>query len=106
MVQLPGQSFCHACGKPIDPRAEICPGCGVRQKNPIRVASGGRSRTTAIILALFLGGVGGHKFYLGQSGMGVAYLLFCWTFIPVVIALVEMIILISMNDDAFNAKYN
>ena len=23
--------FCHACGKVIDARAEICPGCGVRQ---------------------------------------------------------------------------
>ena len=31
------------------------------QKNP----------TTAVLLALFLGGIGVHKFYLGQTGMGI-----------------------------------
>lgn len=26
-----GSKFCHACGKDLDTRAELCPGCGVRQ---------------------------------------------------------------------------
>jgi len=34
-------------------------------------------RATAIGLALILGGVGIHKFYLGRVGQGVLYLLFC-----------------------------
>lgn len=45
--------------------------------------------TTALLLALLLGYVGGHKFYLGQVGLGVVYLLFCWTFVPGVIAFIE-----------------
>src|SRR5581483_10947012 len=45
--------------------------------------------STGILLALFLGGVGAHRFYLGQVGLGVLYLLFCWTFIPVFISFIE-----------------
>ena len=47
-----------------------------------------KSKTTAAILAFLLGGVGAHRFYLGQSGLGIIYLLFFWTFIPAIVALV------------------
>ena len=56
-----------------------------------------RNKTTAAVLAFFLGGVGGHKFYLGQNGMGVLYVLFCWTFIPAFIAWIEFILLLVMD---------
>jgi len=46
-----------------------------------------RNPSTALILALLLGGVGAHRFYLRQWGLGVAYLLFVWTYIPAFIAL-------------------
>ncbi|UBF25741.1 NINE protein [Kovacikia minuta CCNUW1] len=65
-----------------------------------------KSRTTAGLLALFLGGLGVHKFYLGEGGKGVLYLVFFWTYVPAIIALVEAIILFSMSDTDFNAKYN
>jgi TM2 domain-containing membrane protein YozV len=48
-----------------------------------------KNPTAAVLLALFLGGLGAHKFYLGQTGLGVLYLLFCWTTIPSIIALIE-----------------
>lgn len=48
-----------------------------------------KSAAIAVLLALFLGGLGAHKFYLGQTGLGVLYLLFCWTTIPAWIALIE-----------------
>jgi TM2 domain-containing membrane protein YozV len=51
-----------------------------------------KSKTVAIVLALFLGGIGGHKFYLGKAGQGLVFLLFFWTGIPMLIALVEAII--------------
>lgn len=52
--------------------------------------SGARKNpTTAVLLALFLGGLGAHKFYLGQTGMGFVYLLFCWTYIPAIISFFE-----------------
>ena len=97
------QAFCHACGSQIDSRAEICPKCGVRQRSA--VSTTGRNRTTAALFALLLGGLGAHKFYLGQSGLGVLYLLFCWTFVPAVVALIEGIMLLSMSDQDFAVKY-
>lgn len=48
-----------------------------------------RNPSTALILALFLGGLGAHRFYLGQWGWGIAYIVFAWTFIPVIVALIE-----------------
>ena len=65
-----------------------------------------KSKTTAAILAFFLGGIGIHRFYLGQGGLGIAYLLFCWTFIPAIIAIIDFIIFLTMDEDKFNAKYN
>lgn len=52
-----------------------------------------KNPTTAIVLALFLGGLGAHRFYLGQIGWGVVYVLFVWTFIPVLVALIECFLL-------------
>jgi TM2 domain-containing membrane protein YozV len=65
-----------------------------------------KSKTTAAILAIFLGGFGIHRFYLGQGGLGLVYLLFCWTFVPALIAFIDFIILLTMDEDKFNAKYN
>ena len=65
-----------------------------------------KSKGTAAVLALFLGALGAHKFYLGRTGMGVLYLIFCWTFIPAVVAFVEFVILLLMGEDEFNRKYN
>ncbi|MGB3207872.1 MAG: NINE protein [Crinalium sp.] len=65
-----------------------------------------RNKGVAIVLCLFLGGIGAHKFYLGQTGAGIFYLLFCWTFIPGIIAFFELLILLFMSDTDFNAKFN
>ena len=65
-----------------------------------------KSKTTAIILCFLLGGFGVHRFYLGQTGKGLLYLLFCWTFIPAVIALIDFIVLLFMSKEEFNQKYN
>lgn len=65
-----------------------------------------KNKTTAGLLAIFVGYFCAHKFYLGQTGIGIIYLLFCWTGIPGIIALIEGIILLSMSDDEFNKKYN
>lgn len=68
-------------------------------------APNGKSKIAAALLAFFLGGFGVHKFYLGQVGLGILYLIFCWTFIPAIIAFIEFIILLTMNDETFNQKY-
>lgn len=65
-----------------------------------------KNRTVAILLALFLGGFGAHKFYLNQPGWGVLYLVFCWTFIPSIISVFEIIMFLVVGEDGFNAKFN
>lgn len=45
--------------------------------------------TAAILLAFFLGSFGAHRFYMGEIGMGILYICFCWTFIPHIVALIE-----------------
>jgi TM2 domain-containing membrane protein YozV len=65
-----------------------------------------RSKTTAVLLAFFFGGIGLHKFYLGRVAAGLLYMLFFWTLIPAIIAFVEFIIYLSMSERAFNEQYN
>lgn len=65
-----------------------------------------KNKTTAGILALLLGGLGVHRFYLGQTWLGVFYLVFCWTFIPAFVAVFDGIIFLDSSHDEFNAKYN
>lgn len=57
-------------------------------------------KATYIILAFFVGGFGIHKFYAGKIGMGVIYVLFCWTFIPAIIAFFEAIVAAFQKSDA------
>ena len=64
------EKYCTECGALINIKAEICPQCGVRQSKAPALSSG-KSRTTAALFAFFLGGFGGHKFYLGQIGQGI-----------------------------------
>lgn len=65
-----------------------------------------KSKIVAGLLALFLGGFGVHKFYLGKTGQGFLYLVFFWTGIPFVVAFIEAILFFASSDDEFNAKYN
>lgn len=65
-----------------------------------------KSKSTAIVLCLFLGGIGMHKFYLNRTFFGVLYLVFCWTFIPALCSLFDLIGLIFQSDEDFNKTYN
>ena len=65
-----------------------------------------KSKVAAGILAIFLGGLGIHKFYLGKTGMGILYLLFCWTWIPGVLGFIEGIIYLCSNDENFQLKHH
>ncbi|MDR0275866.1 MAG: TM2 domain-containing protein [Burkholderiaceae bacterium] len=105
------EKFCSERGAVIKAKAEICPKCGVRQLpvpssvNLGATADNGKSKIAAALLAFFLGGFGAHKFYLGQIGWGIVYLLFCWTLIPAIAAFIEFILLLAMSDEKFNEKY-
>lgn len=120
-------NLCPQCGAPVNVGVAKCEYCGAAIAAPAQQAQPQaqpqqvvyvqqqvvnekaswpvKSKIAAALLAFFLGGIGAHKFYLGQIGMGVVYLLFCWTFIPGIIAFIEFIILITMNDEKFENKY-
>lgn len=51
------------------------------------------------LLAFFLGGIGIHKFYAGKIGSGILYIMFCWTFVPAVIAFIEFLVALCKKAD-------
>lgn len=51
------------------------------------------------VLSFFLGGLGVHKFFVNKTGLGLLYLLFCWTGIPGVIGIIEGIVAILKPAD-------
>jgi TM2 domain-containing membrane protein YozV len=68
-----------------------------------------RNQKVAVILALsgfFLPIVGLHKFYLGQPGWGILYLMLSWTPIPRVASVIEGIWYLSLRQDEFNHNFN
>ena len=115
--------FCSSCGKPLRIGEKFCSSCGAAvdgQKTtipsvrndissttmPTKKTSGNKSKITAMLLAFFTGGLGGHKFYLGEKKAGIIYLLLFWTGIPVLISIYDLVKLIMMSDDEFDKEYN
>ena len=66
----------------------------------------GKSRTVAVLLAVFLGGIGAHRFYLGKVGSGLLYMLFFWTFVPAMVAFIEAIRWLCMSNESFAERYS
>ena len=124
-----GRMRCPMCDEDISARAKKCRHCGETLDVSLRVAEEARrtaerhgaaymaqpaaaapytrtkSKIAAWLLAWLLGGIGGHKFYLNRVGQGLFYLVFCWTFIPAVIAFIEGIVYLTMDDERFWEKY-
>jgi TM2 domain-containing membrane protein YozV len=95
----PDHHACGQCGAQILKIAEICPKCGVRQRRQV-------SKAILLLLTFFLGCIGAHKFYLGKYWQGALYLIFFWTFIPSLVALVEFLIYAFTDSERLNEKYS
>jgi TM2 domain-containing membrane protein YozV len=66
-----------------------------------------KSKTTAALLALFLGILGAHRFYLGSWGLGVLYLLLLLAFpFGVLLALFDAVRFFAMGQHGFDRRYN
>ncbi|PLY01349.1 MAG: hypothetical protein C0623_05510 [Desulfuromonas sp.] len=63
------------------------------------------SKVALLVLTFFLGGVGGHKFYLRKYLQGLIYLLFFWTGIPSLVALVEFILYAFKSETELQRTY-
>jgi TM2 domain-containing membrane protein YozV len=48
-----------------------------------------KDEVVGVLLALFLGTFGAHHFYLRRNGLGILYVLFCWTGIPTIASFIE-----------------
>ena len=65
-----------------------------------------KSKGVAILLCVFLGGLGAHKFYLGQSLKGLLFLALFWTCIPLLVSIFNLIGLLMLSEERFNKIYN
>lgn len=123
-------NLCPQCGAPAPANATKCEYCGaaiennapaatqaapqpqviyVQQQpmgaNPERANWPIKNKLVAGILAILLGSIGVHKFYLGQKSKGILFLLFFWTYIPGILGLIEGITILCSNDENFQIKY-
>lgn len=110
--------FCPNCGYNYDDNVKnYCPECGTTLRPYISTSFGdklnnavddvmvNKNKVIAGILAIILGGLGIHKFYLGYIGLGIVYILFCWTCIPSIIGIIEGIIYLCSTNEEFERKY-
>jgi TM2 domain-containing membrane protein YozV len=68
-----------------------------------------KNQKVAVILAiagLFSPVAGLHKFYLGQPGWGLLYLVLSWTPIPKIASVIEGLWYLSLHQDEFNRNFN
>jgi TM2 domain-containing membrane protein YozV len=74
-------------------------------RQPDAVYQEPKSRPIAIFLALLLGWIGIHRFYVGPVSWGVLYLIFFWTGIPGILAWLEAIYWLTRGDVEWAQKY-
>ncbi len=91
-----GSKFCENCGKDLPENADVCLNCGVAtDKASDGTLPADKDKTVAGILALFLGALGIHNFYLGETKKGVLKLVlsitFIGSFVSAILALVDAI---------------
>jgi TM2 domain-containing membrane protein YozV len=65
-----------------------------------------KSKVTAGVLGILLGGLGIHKFYMGKPGQGILYILFVWTWIPAIVGLIEGIWYLVMSEEDWQRKFS
>lgn len=55
----------------------------------------------AAVLAILLGWIGAHKFYIGKYTSGVVYAIFCWAWIPGILGIITGLKWLSKGQDKF-----
>lgn len=104
------KKFCHKCGQEILKEAEICIHCGCRQ----HVSNGAINNTwlVALLLCIFLGCFGAHRFYVGKTGTAITMLLITvllgWIGIGVLAtaiwAFIDLVMLLTGNFSTGNGE--
>jgi TM2 domain-containing membrane protein YozV len=99
---------CPYCAEEIKTGASKCKHCQSKLTKSTRKnrSHHNKSKGVTILLTLFLGGIGAHKFYLDRGGQGILYLLFFWSLIPAIIAFFELFRFAFMSEERFDEIYN
>ena len=94
-ITAPDEQYCSSCGEVVKKAAEICPHCGVRRlpAPPVPLAAaptGGKEWLVTLLLGIFMGHWGVHRFYTGHVFIGLLQLLTCglcgiWSLIDVIL---------------------
>lgn len=108
-------AVCQNCGTALVPNATACVSC----QAPVMIVKPAKDKLVAGLLAIFVGGLGIHKFYLGYntaggimlgltlSGICFSFIIIgiLWAWIPGAIALIEGIIYLTKSDADFQNTY-
>lgn len=100
--------YCVKCGNELSDDIKYCPKCGYKQyrdddnlsddlKGVASTESSNvspKSRLIAALLAWFLGAFGGHRFYVGKTQSAILMVVFFWTFVPAIIAVIDLIMIL------------
>ena len=106
------EQYCSGCASKIYKEAPLCPKCGFTTS---KHHTHSKNRIAAALLALFFGGLGIHKFYMGRKNEGLLYLggmiggiVFFWLVIPIIFivivsfaALYDFFYLLCISDAKF-----
>lgn len=75
-----GSAFCDGCGtEKKSEKQDICLTCGKDFKKffksiPTTSGESDKTKLVALLLSLFVGGFGGHLFYVGRTGRAILYI--------------------------------
>ncbi len=104
-----GNAFCGKCGSETNPEAVFCVKCGASLEAPAAVETkapaNAKSKLVAGLLAIFVGTLGVHNFYLGFTKKAVIQLLLTLltcgfgSVVTGIWALVEGIMILAGNID-------
>jgi hypothetical protein len=92
---------CPQCSQKIDINLVTCPQCHVVQG--LEALSGVdpyiriKNQKLTIWFSLLFGGLGVHKFYLGQHLKGSLYLIFSWTLVPMIVGKIDAVRTMKKN---------
>ncbi|MFR7768378.1 MAG: NINE protein [Oscillospiraceae bacterium] len=69
--------YCSQCSAQLVDEAVVCPhcGCAVAPTKTVDPNASPKSRLIALLLCVFVGDLGIHRFYVGKIGTGVLWLL-------------------------------
>ena len=71
---MPNQNFCTQCGTNLETDGQFCTKCG-EKKLSAEMTTSTKSPVVALILCIFLGSFGIHRFYVGKIGTGILMLI-------------------------------